>query len=172
VPDELLGEELLTRRKLEQRDLVAQMVGKVACVDGDRLVILALLVLFAAAAGIESVEQDLFPVDLVVALLLFLLSFDFWAVLLLVLFLLEIDHLEEGVVQQLLLQMLLEVQERHVKQVHRLVKAWIDLQFLLELRALLETSFHCTSLPPLPSGGPKSPGSRPDDRPSSSEAEN
>ncbi len=38
---------------------------EVARVDGDRLVVLALLVLLAAPAGVEAVEEDLLPVDLV-----------------------------------------------------------------------------------------------------------
>jgi len=36
---------------------------------------------------------------------------------------LGLDHLEEGVAEQLLLQVLLEVEQRHVQQIHRLVQA-------------------------------------------------
>src|SRR5207237_4632560 len=57
---------------------------------------------------------------------------------------------DKGVAHHHLIEMLQEVQERQVEQVHRLIQAWIDLEFLLELGALLETSFHCTSPPPLP----------------------
>ena len=49
------------------------MVAQVAGIDGDRLVVLLFLVLLATAARVEPVEQDPFPVDLVVGgLLLFL----------------------------------------------------------------------------------------------------
>ena len=56
--------------EIEQADLIAQVVGEVARVDRDRLVVLALLVLLAPAAGIEAVEQDLLPVDLALLVLL------------------------------------------------------------------------------------------------------
>src|SRR5699024_5810676 len=49
-----------------------------------------------------------------------------------------------------LLEVLLEVQERHVQQVHGLVQPWIDLQLLLELGALIETGLH-RAAPPSPS---------------------
>ena len=71
VADEFVGEELLARRQVEQRDLIDQVVGEIAAVDRDGLVVLALLVLFAATAGVETVEENLFPVDLVVGGLLF-----------------------------------------------------------------------------------------------------
>src|SRR5678816_1604152 len=144
VADELVGEERLARAEVEQRDLVGQMIGEIARIDRDRLVVLAIFVLFAAAAGVESVEKDLFPIDLIVGGLFFsrLLFFSYLFFLGLLLILLRLDHVEEGVVQQLLLEVLLKVQERHVEQVHRLVEAWIDLELLLELRALGKTSFH------------------------------
>ena len=41
--------------------------------------------------------------------------------------------------------MLLQVEQGHVEQIHRLVQAWIDLQLLLELRALIEAGLHATS---------------------------
>ena len=44
---------------------------------------------------------------------------------------LGLDHVEEGIIQQFLLEMLLQIQERHVEQVHRLIEARIDLQLLL-----------------------------------------
>src|SRR6185369_7874545 len=59
VPDELVREVHLARVEVEQADLVAQMVGEIARVDSDRLVVLALLVLLAAAARVEAIEQDL-----------------------------------------------------------------------------------------------------------------
>ena len=46
-------------------------------------------------------------------------------------------------------EMLLEVEQRHVEQVHRLVQARIDLHLLLELRALGQAGLHA-----LPAGAP------------------
>ena len=148
VADELLGEEHLPRVEIEQRDLVAQVVAEIARGDGDRLVVLLLLVLLSSAAGVEAIEQDLLPVDLVVRRLLFLrcLRLLGFRSLLFVLFL-GLDHLEERIVQQLLLEVLLEVEQRHVQQIHRLVQARIDLQLLPELRALIEPGLHWLGSP-------------------------
>src|SRR5947207_1925648 len=132
------------------------MIREVARIDGDWLVVLTLLVLFATSPRIKTVEENFFPIDLVVPFVFLGCRFGFWALLLLVFLFLHLDHLEEGIVQQFLLEMLLEVQERHVEQVHRLIQAWIDLELLLELRALLEASFHCTSPPPSPFSRSKS----------------
>src|SRR5262249_54047908 len=100
---------------------------------------------------IESVEKDLLPVDLVRLLLrrrlddgLRLGLGGFLSLLGLLVFL-RLDHVEEGIVQQLLLEVLLEIEQRHVEQVHRLIQARIDLQLLLELGALRETGFHETT---------------------------
>ena len=70
VADELVGEEHLPAVEVEQRDLVAQVVGEVARVDRDRLVVLALLVLLAPPARVEAIEKDLLPVDLALLFLL------------------------------------------------------------------------------------------------------
>ena len=83
-----------------------------------------------AAADVEAVEEDLLPVHLVFLLLLLLLLLG---VLLLFLLLLGLHQLEEGIVQQLLLQVLLQVHHGHVQQVHGLVEPRIDLQLLPEL---------------------------------------
>ena len=56
--------------------------------------------------------------------------------------LLRLDHVEEGIVEELLLEMRLEVEQRHVQQIHRLVEAWIDLELLLELSVLGEPLPH------------------------------
>src|SRR5258708_38679735 len=53
VADELIGEEHLPAREIEQGDLIAEVVGKGARVHGDGLVVLPLLVLLPAATGIE-----------------------------------------------------------------------------------------------------------------------
>ena len=124
------------------------MVREVARVDGDRLVVLPLLVFLPATAGVEAVEEDLLPIDLTLLVLLrlrfgigaFLLDF---ALVLLVL--LRLDHVEEGVVEELLLEVLLEVEERHVEQIHRLIQARIDLELLLELGVLGKSLPHATS---------------------------
>ena len=55
---------------------------------------------------------------------------------------LRLDHLEEGIVEELLLEMLLEIEERHVQEIHRLIQARIDLELLLELCGLGETRPH------------------------------
>ena len=138
-----------TRVELEQRDLIAQMVAEIARVDRDRLVVLPLLVLLPAAAGVEPVEQNLLPVDLVAVRLSLLPAARRLRsrLLLLLVLVLRLDHVEERIVEQLLLEVLLEVQQRHVEQIHRLVQAWIDLELLLELRALGETRLHEASLP-------------------------
>jgi hypothetical protein len=56
-------------------------------------------------------------------------------------------QLEEGVVQQLLLNVLLKVEQRHVEKIHRLVEARVDLHLLPELRTLVESgsNAHATS---------------------------
>ena len=143
LPMNSSASSVLPRRELEERDLVAQVVVQVARVDGDRLEVLLLLVLLAAPARVEAVEQDLLPVDLVLAA---------FSSSLLRLGLLAVSssaprrprprpprlhQVEERVVQELLLQVLLEVEQRHVQQIHRLIEAWIDLELLPELRALV-----------------------------------
>ena len=148
VADELVGEVHLAAVQVEQGDLVAQVVGEVARVDRDRLVVLALLVLLAASARVEAVEQDLLPVDLALLFLLGLglrvLLFRAALALLLVLFL-RLDHVEERIVEELLLEVVLEVEQGHVEQIHRLVEAWIDLELLLELGVLSEAGSHALS---------------------------
>ena len=145
VPDELVREVHLARIEIEQVDLIAQMIGEIARVDRHRLVVLALLVLLAPPARVEAVEQDLLPIDLALLVLLRLglgirrLFLDFALVLLVVL---RLDHVEEGIVEELLLEMLLEVEERHVEQIHRLIQARIDLELLLELGVLGEPLPH------------------------------
>ena len=121
------------------------MVGEIARVDRDRLVVLALLVLLTPAARIEAVEQDLLPVDLALLVLLglrFGIGRLFLNLALVLLVVLRLDHVEEGIVEQLLLEVLLEVEQRHVEQIHRLVEARIDLELLLELRVLGEPLPH------------------------------
>lgn len=56
-------------------------------------------------------------------------------------------NLEKRVGRQLLLQVLLQVEQRHIEQVHRLVQARIDLQFLAQARRLLKTRSHRLSTP-------------------------
>src|SRR6476660_4780008 len=117
------------------------MVAEITRCDGDGLEVFALLVLLAAAAGgVEAVEQNLFPVYLAGAVVLGLgLRLLLLGFLLLLFLFLRLDEIEERIVEQLLLEMLLEVEERHVQQVHRLVQAWIDLQLLTELGRLIES---------------------------------
>jgi len=103
--------------------------------------------------GIEAVEKDAFPIDLVVRGLFFFLRGGFLGLRALLLFLLfRLHHLQERIVQQLLLEMLLEGEQRHVKQIHRLIQAWIDLELLAELCALIEPGLHFLGC--LPRGKP------------------
>ncbi len=102
----------------------------------------------AAAAGVESVEKYFLPIDLVSSARLLLLRRlgRLSGRLLLVLFLV-FDHVEEGIVEQFLLEVLLKIEQRHVEKIHRLVKARIDLQFLPQRRGLVHSCFH-TAVPP------------------------
>src|SRR6058998_1141152 len=103
--------------------------------------------LLPAATRVKPVQEDFFPVDFVSATLvvLFGLSLDFRLVLLFLF--LRFDHLEEWIVEELLLEMLLEVEQWHVQQIHRLIQARIDLQLLFELSGLRQTRFHAASPP-------------------------
>src|SRR5207302_542661 len=87
------------------------------------------------------VEQDLFPVGLVVGLgLLFvflgLLRQRYFRLLL------RLDQLEERVPEQLLLQVLLEIEQWHVQQVHGLVQPRVDAELLRESGVLLQAGLH------------------------------
>src|SRR6185437_2861902 len=144
VSDDFVGEEHLARREVEQGYLIAQMVAQVAAVDRDGLEVLLFLALLGLTAGVEAVEQDLLPIDLVGVLLLLGGRLRLCCRLLLF-FLLGLHHLEEWIVEELLLEVLLEIEQWHVKQIHRLIQAWIDLQLLAELRALMQAGLHATS---------------------------
>ena len=63
-------------------------------------------------------------------------------VLVLVLFFLGLHHLEERIVEKLLLEVLLQVEQGHVQEIHRLIQARIDLELLFELDVLGETRLH------------------------------
>jgi hypothetical protein len=153
VADELLSQQHLARVEVEQRDLVTEMIAQVTRIDRDRLVVLLFLVLFAPTSGVEAIEKDAFPIDLVAGRLLFLRCGRFLGLRALLLFLfLRLHHLEEWVVQQFLLEVLLQVEEWHVQQVHRLVQARIDLELLAELCALIEPGLHFLGC--LPRGEP------------------
>src|SRR5205814_8946580 len=110
-------------------------------------------VLFAPAPRVESVKENLFPVDLVAVLFFGLrgrsLDRDFSLGVVLLFIVLRLDHLGTRIVKELLLEMLLEVEQRHVQQIHRLIQARIDLKLLLELRGLRETRSHATLSGPL-----------------------
>ena len=136
VSYELVGEEHLPRRELEQTDLIAQVIAQIAGSDCHRLEVFTLLVLFTAtASSVEAIEQDLFPVDLSRPLVFSLCLRLLLGLSLLLLFLLflRLNEIEEGVVEKLLFEVLLQVQQRHVKKVHRLIKARIYLELLAEL---------------------------------------
>ena len=140
VADELLGEQVLARRQLQHAELLAQMVGEIARLDGDGLGVLLHLELLARAADVEPVEEDLLPVHLLFfLLLLLLLLLVLGGFLLRGLLVLRLEQLEERIRQQLLLQVLLEVHHGHVQHVHGLVEPRIDPQLLAQARLLGKT---------------------------------
>ncbi len=140
VAQELLGEQLLARREVEHLQLFAQMVDQILGLDRRRLDVVG----HAAQVGAPGqllrpiVEQDVLPVRLVLVrlLLLRLLVCRGGRVL----FFLGLDQLEERVGQELLLQVLLQVEQRHVEQVHRLIKPRIDPQLLAHRLVLLHAA--------------------------------
>src|SRR5690606_5296907 len=138
VANDLLTEEDLTGREPEELQLIVEVVRQIPRIDRDGLVVLPLLVFRPPPSGLEPVEEDLLPIDLLFLLLLFLFLL---LVLARILFggrgLLQF---EERIVQQFLLDVLLQVQQRHVQEIHRLVQAWIDLHLLAELRSLVQAS--------------------------------
>ena len=88
------------------------------------------------------VEEDALPVGLVLGL-----RFLLGLVLLLFRsgrldFFLRLDELEERIAQELLFQMLLQVEQRHVEQIHRLIQARIDPQVLPERGVLMQAGLH------------------------------
>ncbi len=121
------------------------MVHQVAGLNGDGLGVLELLVLLPRAADVEAVEEDLLPVHLLFlgGLLLFLLLV-LLAVRAVLLLLLGLEQFEEGIDQELLFQVLLEVHHRHVQHVHRLVEARVDAEFLPLAEVLRESCLHAT----------------------------
>src|SRR5665213_820731 len=137
---------MLALVEIEERNLIGKMIAEIAAIDGDRLEVLLLLVLLGAATGIEAVEEDLLPVDLVRRLFFRLLFLCLLAILrngfLAVLVLILLVHLEEGIVEELLLEVLLEIEEWHVQEIHRLVEARIDLDLLPHLRVLRHACSH------------------------------
>ena len=150
VADELLGELVLALIEIEELDLVAEVIAEIATVDGDGLEVFLLLVLLGATARVEAVEENLLPVDLVSGLFLRLLFFGLpflGGALLAVFVFILLVHLEERVVEELLLEVLLEIEERHVEEIHRLVEAGIDLDLLLHLGVLRHARSHAA--PPL-----------------------
>src|SRR4029077_13412104 len=116
----------------------------VLALDGDRLDVFAGIAVAAAGHAMLGaiLEQDIFPVGPVLGLGLLLR--------LIVLLLgsrgldlfLRLDHLEERVAEQLLFEMLLEVEQRHVQEIHRLVQARIDAQILAHTDVLMQAGLH------------------------------
>ena len=141
VADELLGEEERAGREIEHLQLVAQVGREVGGHHAHRLDVLALLGLLAPAPLVEAREEDVLPVDR--------LGLGGLRGLLLlrrgerkVLVLLRLQQLEERVGEQLLLEVLLQGEQRHVQQVHGLVQPRIDPQVLPQERMLPEGLLH------------------------------
>ena len=70
VADEVIGQHRFTRREVEQRQLLREVVREMLGVDRDGLEPLALLVLLPLSSGLEAIEQHGFPIDVVVSGLL------------------------------------------------------------------------------------------------------
>src|SRR5919198_1840697 len=120
------------------------MIDEVLALDGNRLDVLTRVAVAAARHTMVGpvVEQNTFPIRLV-----FGFRFLLRLVLLLVggrrLYLfLGLHHLEERIAEQLLLQVLLEVEQRHVQQIHRLIQARIDPQVLPQRGVLMQAGLH------------------------------
>ena len=141
VSEKLLAEEELAGGEGHHLELLAEVVDEVLGLDRDRLGVFQLLVLLAGAADLEAVEEDLLPVHLLLFFLLLLLLFG---VLLLGGLVLRLQQLQEGVGEQLLLEMLLEVHHGHVEHVHGLIEPRIDPQLLPHAGVLGEPSSHAT----------------------------
>ena len=78
-----------------------------------------------AVARIETVEQDLLPVDLLLLFLRLLLGLGLVGELLF-----RLGHLEEGILHEFLFEVLFELEEGQVEEIHRLVQARIHPHFL------------------------------------------
>jgi hypothetical protein len=133
VADDLFAEGDFPRPQLEQVELLAQVLPQIRRSRRRGHVVLPVLELAAATAGVEAVEQDLLPIDLVLVLL-------FLGLLLRDLLLRHLRELEERIDQHLLLEVGLQVEQGHVQKIHRLIQARIDLQFLPHSQALGEPS--------------------------------
>src|SRR5437868_9768392 len=105
------------------------------------------MLLAPTASGVETVEQNLFPINFAGTLVLCLglgLLLDLGLLLLFFLFF-RLYQIQEGIVEELLLEVLLQIEQRHVEQVHRLVQARIDLELLPELSGLIKPRLHATA---------------------------
>ena len=125
-------------------ELVAQVGREIRRLDAHRLEVLALLALLVPAPLVEPGEQDVLPVGgLGLGLLgrLLLLGGGEGELLLV----LGLEQLEEGIVEQLLLEVLLQVEQRHVQEVHRLVQPRVDPQVLAEERLLPQRLLHAAA---------------------------
>ncbi len=135
IPDDLLPQPMKPRRQLHQAQLFQEVVAQIHRLDRCRLEELLDFVLLPSSTGVEAVEQDFLPVDFV------LIRWIFSGFLAQAYVLLDVGlrHLQERILRQLLLEMLLQVQQGHVEQLHRLIQAWVDLHLLLELLTLEES---------------------------------
>ena len=129
VAKELLAQQLLAGGQVQELELFPEVVDQVVLFDADRFQVFLLLELLLGAADIESVEEDLLPIDFVFLVLGFLLLLGRRLLLLLLLFF-RLQQLEERIDEQLLLQVLLQVHHRHVQHVHGLIEPWIDPELL------------------------------------------
>ena len=103
--------------------------------------VLLFLELLLGPADVEPVEEDFLPIDFVFLVFRFFFLLG-RGLLLLLLFLLRLQKLEEWIHQQLLLQVLLQIHHRHVEHVHGLIEPGIDSELLPEPGVLRKTGPH------------------------------
>ncbi len=85
--------------------------------DRCRLKHLPCLVLLALSTNLKALQEYSLPVDFVISRrLIKRIFFEFYLLLFEI-----VLHFQERILSHLLFQMLLEVQQRHVKQFHRLI---------------------------------------------------
>ena len=142
IAQKLLGQKQLPGRQGQHLELFPQMVDQVPGFHRNRLGVLQLLVLLPGAAHLEAVEKNFLPVDFFLFLLLLLLLLGSRLLGGLVL---RLEQLQEGIGQQLLLEVLLQIHHRHVQHIHGLVEPWIDPELLAKAGMLGKPGSHATA---------------------------
>ncbi len=142
IAQKLFGQKQLSGRQNQHLELFPEMVDQVPGFHRDGLGVLQLLVLLPGAAHLKAVEKNLLPVDFFLFLLLLFLLLGRGLLGGLVL---RLEQLEEGIRQQLLLEVLLQIHHRHVQHVHGLIEPWIDPELLAKAGVLGKPGSHATA---------------------------